>query len=143
MRSVGARASSRWAWGRALRIRLCRMACIAGLVFSAPALAQDDAPPGMKRYFMVFLIGAPGRGPMPDALFEQHMAYIRRMVGEHVYKLAGPLTDRDRIAGIIILSAPSIEAARGIVAADPSVRAGVFSVEVHPALLPSLEGLTL
>jgi uncharacterized protein YciI len=42
-----------------------------------------------------------------------------------------------------IIAAPSAEAARNFVVADPAVQAGVFEAEMHPAMLPSLGNVTV
>jgi uncharacterized protein YciI len=113
---------------------------------AAPAFPPDVAaqiPPNLRAYFLAFLVDRAEQGAIPHEILVQHLTYMRRQVEAGIYHLAGPLTDQDRIRGIIILSADSIEEARTIVSADPSVQAGLLAVEIHPALLPSLTGFRI
>jgi uncharacterized protein YciI len=127
-----------------------------GLALSAgPAAAQPPArpafppdvaaqiPPNLRGYFLAFLVGPAESGPLPHDVFIGHLRYIRREIEAGVYHLVGPFTDQGRIKGIIVLSAASIEEARAIVAADPSVQAHLLDVEVHPALFPDLSSLRI
>ena len=114
---------------------------------SAPAAPAKDIPKGMTQYFVVLYvkgekwIGEPS--PAQLALVRDHLAYVRRNIEARKYVFAGPMLDgaTARAQGIIVLAAPNAEEARRLVSDDPSVRAGHFAVELHPALLPSLAGV--
>ena len=108
-----------------------------------PAAIAAHVPKNLRGYYVVFLVNPPTPKDMSHELFLRHQAYLRKHVEAGVIKLAGPLTDDARIRGMKILSAPSAEAARAIAEGDPAVQAGVFAVEVHPAMFPSLGGLKI
>jgi hypothetical protein len=48
--------------------------------------------------------------------------------------------DDGRIRGIIVVAVDSKEEANQIVSHDPAMLAGRWTVEIHPAWLPSLDG---
>jgi uncharacterized protein YciI len=108
---------------------------------AVPPELQPYVPRTLGAYFVGFLVAPAEPRPMSRELFIRHQAYLRRQFEAGVYRLAGPLTDDGHIHGVVILSAPSREAALAIVAADPSVQEGVFAVELHPAMFPDLSAL--
>jgi uncharacterized protein YciI len=130
---------------------LCLGLCAGGAAAQPPAIPAfppDVAariPPNLRGYFIAFLVDPPAgaQRTLPHDVFLAHLDYLRRQVEAGVYQLAGPLTDQNRIRGVIILSAGSIEQARTIVAADPAVLSGGFEVELHAILLPSLASLRI
>ena len=69
--------------------------------------------------------------------------FLREQTEKKVYHLFGPLTDGGKTRGIIILTAGSADEARAIVGADAAVQGGVLGVEVHPLVLPNLDGLKI
>ena len=118
------------------------------LLISSPAVAQTsgsqsrnfDIPKGMKQYFIGFLVRGSKYTPnMPEEerakLLQKHLAYIRSQAEAGNYKLAGPFTDDDRIAGMLIIDVRTAEEAKHIVEGDPMVQAGRLAVVIHPALL--------
>ena len=48
---------------------------------------------------------------------------------------------KSELAGVLLISAETIEVAVALVQNDPGVRAGRLAVEVHPVLLPALEAV--
>jgi uncharacterized protein YciI len=111
---------------------------------SKAASAAQDIPPGMKQYFVALLLSGPNRNQSPeesDKLTAGHRAYIHQQGTAGKYVLAGPFTDDGRIRGIIVVAVASAQEASDIVGHDPAVLAGRLAVEIHPALLPSLEGV--
>jgi uncharacterized protein YciI len=106
-----------------------------------PAEMRPYVPSNLRAYFVGFLVARPEAPPMTRELFIRHQAYIRRQFEAGVYRLAGPLTDSSHIGGIVVVSAPTREAALAIVAADPAAQAGLFAAEVHPALFPDLSAV--
>ena len=114
------------------------------LAAPSPAIPPEVAahiPRNVEPYYIAFLVSPAEAEEMPFDLFVRHQAYLRRQFEAGVYRLAGPMMDEGRFRGTLILSAASAEQARAIVEADPAVREGVFSVEVHPAMFPSLATL--
>jgi uncharacterized protein len=69
----------------------------------------------------------------------RHREHIRRQVGGCRCVLGGPLYDRPggrMVGSLLVFEAPSEEAVRSFMAADPYIRAGIFeSVEIRPWLV--------
>lgn len=61
----------------------------------------------------------------------EHFAYLEAALAAGLLVLAGRTTDRPPM-GIAVFEAPDDKAARAFVAADPAVRAGVFTAQVRP-----------
>jgi uncharacterized protein YciI len=57
------------------------------------------------------------------------------------FALVGPLAEQDRIRGIAIIKADSLEEAQRIANGDPLVLSGHLIVEVHPILLEDLSSV--
>ncbi|MDP9258001.1 MAG: YciI family protein [Actinomycetota bacterium] len=72
------------------------------------------------------------------AVMSEHFAYLERLLGEGRLLLAGPSLDPP--FGIIVLVADSEEEAWELMRADPSVRAGVQTPELHPFRTSLLAG---
>jgi uncharacterized protein YciI len=111
--------------------------------FGAPAQNNPDIPKGMKQYFLGFLVkGENWSQTLPkeelDQLMHKHLAYIHSQVDAGAYKLVGPFLDDDRMRGFMIINAATAEDAKRIVSADPLVKAGRMSVEIHPAMLADI-----
>ena len=82
-------------------------------------------------------------GAEAETLVPRHLAYLRQQVEAGRYLLAGPITGEGSLVGLLIIASTTAEEALAIAAADPGVQAGRLSVEVHPALLPSLRDLKI
>jgi len=106
-----------------------------------------DIPKNMKPYFLGLLIeekGAPEQSQQEQQrMAQQHLACIRTQVEAGKYLVVGPLADNNRIRGIAIVSAASLEEARTILNGDPAVKSGRMTVEVHPAMFPDLSGIRI
>ena len=102
-------------------------------------------PKNMRQYFVAFLVKPPGQGmtEVPADLARRHLAYIRAMIQQKKYVVAGPFLDNDRIAGMVVVAANTLEEAQRIVTGDPTVMEGLLQVEVHPAMLPDLGGVVV
>ena len=108
---------------------------------SIPAELRPYAPSNLVGYFGALLMAPAQPRPATRELFIRHQAYVRRQFEAGVYHLAGPLTDGGPIQGIVIVSAPTREAALAIISADPMVLEGGFTVEMHPAIFPDLSAV--
>ena len=108
-----------------------------------PPEIAAHVPTNLKSYFIAFKVDPEVSKEMPHELFVRHQAYLRSQVDAGVIHLVGPLTDRGRIRGVSILSAPSLEEARRIAEGDPAVQEKVLAVEVHPAVFPDLSSLKI
>ena len=118
-------------------------------VCAIPFLGQNAAPaqnpglPKMKQYFVGLLLkgenfNAKISQAEHDRLFQGHLAYVRSQAEAGKYRLAGPFRDDGKIAGLLIIDAPTADEATKIVSGDPMVKAGIVAFELHPALLEDM-----
>jgi uncharacterized protein YciI len=88
---------------------------------------------GMKKYVMAFL--KRGDNTTLDAnqradLQNQHLKNIARMAEEGKLVLAGPFMDGGDLRGIYIFDVETIKEAEELTNSDPSIQAGVLSMEL-------------
>ena len=104
-----------------------------------------DVPKNLKPYFLGLLKRGPRwnetEGSEAAELLPKHLAYMRDQSEAGRYLAAGPVLDQSELAGVLLISAETIEAAVALAQNDPGVRAGRLAVEVHPVLLPALEAV--
>ncbi len=89
--------------------------------------------------FDEFTISLLVSGPTPNnaTLQDAHLAHLASLHESGVLLAGGPLSDpAGRLRGLSILNVP-VEEARRLKEADEAVRAGVFSVEVMPWMIPA------
>ncbi|HTA60433.1 MAG TPA: YciI family protein [Candidatus Baltobacteraceae bacterium] len=103
-------------------------------------------PKNMKAYYLDLLVKSdkPENEVTPAENAERmqkHLAYIRSQVEAGKFVLVGPLTEDNRIRGIAVIQAASLEEAQRIAGGDPAVQSGHMKVEVHPILLEDLGGV--
>ena len=72
---------------------------------------------------------------------QKHLAYIRSQTEAAKFKLVGPITEENRLRGIAIIKADSMDEAQHIASGDPLVQSGHLVVEVHPILLEDLSSI--
>jgi uncharacterized protein YciI len=70
-----------------------------------------------------------------NKLVAAHVQYMYKLAGEGTYAAAGPFLDGLDISGVIVVKATA-ERAKEIVAADPAVKAGMFTAEVASFMAP-------
>jgi uncharacterized protein YciI len=111
-----------------------------------------DVPKNLKPYFLGLLRRGPRWNEIDGAeaaeLLPRHLAYLREQSEAGRYVAAGPVLpagrthpDASEFAGVLLIAAETLEAALDLAQNDPGVRAGRLAVEVHPVLLPALEGV--
>ena len=101
-----------------------------------PAYPEGDAliPERMDEHTVVFILRAPDPPPIGDAeldaLFVQHLAYLRDLQRRGLILANGPLDEQTdpRFRGITIYRVPLVEALP-LATSDPMVRAGRFVIE--------------
>jgi uncharacterized protein YciI len=117
-----------------LLIGLLLTAFITTLATLTPAQEKTEPEYKMVEFHMALL----KRGPKYDAagmskdLQAGHMANVMSLLESGKAVIAGPLGDDGDIAGVFVFRAKSAEEARAWAEADPAVKAGFFSAEMHP-----------
>ncbi|HTM36606.1 MAG TPA: YciI family protein [Terriglobales bacterium] len=111
---------------------LFSLLAISGLTFE-PGQAQVDEQP--NQFFLV-LLSRPSNAPQLDKIAAEklqndHMANIRRLASEGKLVIAGPFIDDTALRGVFVFRAGSAEEAQGWADADPAVKAGRLTAEVH------------
>jgi uncharacterized protein len=96
----------------------------------------DKNPP---TYFAVF--HTPGSGWDAEKSYDRqpgfpaHVQYMDECFNNGIVVLSGPFLERDggmASGGMLILKSESLEEARAIAVADPTVKSGMLQVEVKP-----------
>jgi uncharacterized protein YciI len=101
----------------------------------AKKLGADEH--GMKKYVFCMLKTGPNdakfAGKARDDLFAGHFANIKRLAAQGKLALAGPFDKNEFNArGLFIFNVETVDEARALVAADPTVKAGVLVAELMP-----------
>lgn len=90
----------------------------------------------MTKYFLALLRKGPkaiaASSPEAQKLQLDHMWNVRRMLDAKTFATAGPFNGAGDLRGIFVIAAASMEEAKAIADADPSVKAGQLAVELHP-----------
>lgn len=106
------------------------------LMAASIAHAQSPAPTAPDQRFV--LVYAPGprwehaKGFRDQPGIDAHVTYMRGFLARGQLAEGGPFLDDT--GGIMILDVRSLQDARRIAAGDPTVRAGLLRVSVHPWL---------
>lgn len=89
----------------------------------------------MQQYFIAFLKRGTNRSQNkaePDSLQNLHLAHLGKMYEMGYADISGPFGDDGDIRGITIYNVPTIEMADSLANADPMVKAGRLTIEIHP-----------
>jgi uncharacterized protein YciI len=116
------------------RIAVILLLCL--VLFASTSFAQQKEENKLVQFHMAIL----KKGPKWDGKFEpqqspvlkEHVAYFLSLLFSGKAVAGGPFADSTDLAGIYILRAQSAEEARTWVDADPAVRGGLFTAEMHP-----------
>lgn len=104
-----------------------------------------DVPKNLKPYFLGLLRRGPRwnetGGAEATELMQRQLAYLREQSEAGRYLAAGPVMDESEFAAVLLISAETFEAALALAENDPGVQAGRLTAEVHPVLLPALDGV--
>jgi uncharacterized protein YciI len=90
----------------------------------------------MTKYYLVLL----KRGPKPvdvstpegHKLLMEHLSNMKKMMAARTFLAAGSFEGKEDLQGIFVVTAASPEEAKTIVDADPAVKAGDLTAEIHP-----------
>jgi uncharacterized protein YciI len=98
--------------------------------------AQDKQEPEHKliEFHMALLKHGPNYNAagMTKEMQAAHIANVVSLLESGQAVIAGPLGDNSDIAGILVFRAKSADEARAWAEADPAVKAGFFTAEMHP-----------
>ena len=128
------------------RLALLSFVAVAGLC-SAQRPAGDSLaayiPKNIKPYYLdILMLKDQADTAMPPAeQMQKHLAYIRSQVESGKFALVGPLAEPNRIRGIAIIKADSLDEAQRIANGDPLVQSGHLIAEVHPIMLEDLSSV--
>jgi len=121
------------------------------LLLAGAAVAQTpgqmpqsaNIPKNMKQYFLCLLTKGDKWTPVQfaDPAMQDHLAFIREQIEGGKYVMAGPILDQERIGGMAIVNASSLEEAAKIVNSDKMVQSGRLAPEIHPVMLADLSAL--
>jgi uncharacterized protein YciI len=117
-----------------LRVLLALL--VLALLSVAGAQEKNAAPQGQLATFYMVLLH---RGPQWSAeqtpelakLQEQHRAHIFALLDSGQAVASGPFGDEGEIRGVEILAVGSADDAKKLAGADPAVKAGHLTVEIH------------
>ncbi|CAN5606785.1 hypothetical protein BH20ACI3_BH20ACI3_13260 [soil metagenome] len=107
------------------------------VAISAP-VAQEKSAAQFKlvEFHMALLKRGPQwtdkKTPQRREILTRHLAYFTGLLDSGKAVIGGPLTDESEIRGLHVLRAKSAGEARQWADADPAVKSGYFSVEMHP-----------
>ena len=100
----------------------------------ADSLGADQY--GMKTYYLVIL--QKGKAEITDKakkseLMKGHMDNINKLAKDGKLIVAGPMAEKNQndYSGIFILDAKTKEEAESLVLTDPSIKSGIFDVEIY------------
>lgn len=90
----------------------------------------------MTEYYLALLSkgakAADGKSPEEQKLQLEHLWHIRHQLDAKTFLAAGPVAGQSDLLGIFVIAAKTPEEAKAIAEADPKVKAGHLSVELHP-----------
>jgi uncharacterized protein YciI len=101
------------------------------------AVAQQQAPESKLVEFQMALYKRPAQNDpnkpaAPQALREKHVAYVMSLLESGKVIIAGPLAEDGEIRGVAIFKTKTPDEAKSLVEADPMVKAGYMTIEMHP-----------
>jgi len=103
----------------------------------ADSLGADQR--GMKNYMLVILKTGPKDAVITDKkereeLFKGHFSNMTEMEKMGILKMAGPFATKNDLGyrGIFLLDVKTDEEAKTILGNDPTIKSGVFTVEILP-----------
>lgn len=100
---------------------------------SVKAAAYGADEYGMKKYVMAFLKRGPNKSVdsvKRSELQRAHLQNIGRLASEGKLVLAGPFFGDGELRGIYIFDVDNLEEAEALTNSDPSIQAGVLSMEL-------------
>lgn len=92
---------------------------------------------GMRSYVLAILKTGPKdaeiKGETRSELFKGHFSNMTRLANEGLLSVAGPFGKNDKtFRGLFILNVKTVEEAQKLVETDPTIKAGIFIVDLVP-----------
>jgi len=119
-----------------MKNRITPIIILAVLLLFSLAHAQKSEPPKLVQFQMAILKKGPKWNATSvqerNSILHQHLRNIVALLNSGKAIIAGPFADDADLAGIFILRAKSGEEAKAWVDADPAVKAGLLTPEMHP-----------
>jgi uncharacterized protein YciI len=119
--------------GKPMKLRLIVTLII---ICAGIAAAQPQAEHRLIQFQMAVLKKGPKWNVTSEtertAILKQHVGNVVSLLDSGKAVIAGPFHDDTDLAGIFILRAASTDEARAWVDADPAVKAGLMTAEMHP-----------
>lgn len=108
--------------------------------WAAKGIMKPPAQPlKMTTYYFAFLRHGPEwsatRTPETEKLQADHMAHINDMARSGKLVIAGPFENGGDYAGVFVFKGSSIDEAKALAEADPTVKTGRLVIEIHPWLV--------
>lgn len=109
--------------------------------WAAKGVMKPPAQPmKMTTYYFAFLRHGPKwtgtRTPETDKLQADHMAHINSMARSGKLVIAGPFENGGDYAGVFVFKGASIDEAKALAEADPTVKTGRLVIDIHPWHVP-------
>lgn len=106
------------------------------LVLALSAFAQPKQENKLVQFHMAIIRKGPKWSSKKSVEIkkrhEQHFKYVQSLLDSGNAIIAGQFSDNDDISGVFILRASSAEEARAWMDADPEIKSGQLTAEMHP-----------
>ncbi len=103
-------------------------------------MKKPDMPLTQMTYYFAFLKRGPKwtaeSTPETASLQAAHMAHIQSMAATGKLVIAGPFAKAPPYSGVFVFKVGSLEEAKSMAEADPTVKAGRLVIELHPWSVP-------
>lgn len=97
--------------------------------------AQQSNADNLKPYYLVLLKKGPNRdqdSATAANIQKAHLENINSMAASGKLNIAGPFLDDGELRGVFVFDSSSEEEVRKLVEADPAVKSGRLTYEIHP-----------
>lgn len=115
---------------------LIKLVLISSFLLATTSFAQQKEENKLVQFHMAILKKGPKwddkMEPQQNPVLKEHVAYFLTLLFSGKAVAGGPFADSTNLAGIYILRAQSAAEARTWTDADPAVKAGLFTAEMHP-----------
>jgi uncharacterized protein len=99
------------------------------------AAQQEDPAQKLRQFEMVILKQGPTAMPADwdtSSLRQEHLAYVYSLFETGKAIIAGRIPDDPELRGVFVFNTKSADEAKEWISGDPAVKAGHFTIELHP-----------